>query len=508
MAEKTPAEVNGVIPMAGNVLAFPNTAPEPKKGEQIALSEVISALSFALDLTEDAVPGHAVRSCLLGMRIGRELGLGEEALGELYYALLLKDIGCSSNAGRMCQILGGDDRSAKRAVKTLDWTRFSVAGLKLAWQNALPGGRPWQKALRVVGLGLHRERNNAEIIGLRCERGADIVRKIGLGENCADAIYSLDEHWNGSGYPDHLCGDGAPLLGRILGVAQHLDVFALEQGRRRAIHALVERSGAWFDPELVRVATALNKRGDLWNGCGEPDERMRAMDMEPGAMRMVDPGQVDEVCEAFADVVDAKSPFTYRHSLGVTEMADALALQFGFDGQRRQLIHRAALLHDLGKLGVSNSILDKQGKLDESEWQVVLAHPRLTQQILARIPSFARIATIAGHHHERLDGTGYPDRLKADDLSLDDRIVAMADVYGALSEDRPYRAGLPYEEILDILGKEVPGKLDGACFEALKSAVEGDGFMTAKAEAESNCESPEAWVAEGREGLDTVAAAS
>ena len=98
-------------------------------GERVALSEIVSALSFALDLTEDAVPGHAVRSCLLGMRIGSALGLGETQLGDLYYALLLKDIGCSSNAARMCQILGGDDRKAKREVKTLDWTRLSAAGV-------------------------------------------------------------------------------------------------------------------------------------------------------------------------------------------------------------------------------------------------------------------------------------------------------------------------------------------------------------------------------------------
>ena len=140
--------------------------------ERLALSEVITALSFALDLTEDAVPGHAVRSCLIGMRIGRQLGLPEPELRDLYYALLLKDIGCSSNAARMCKILGADDREAKRRVKTVDWTRISVDGLKLAWVNSLPDANPLEKVMRVVELGLSRDRNNAEVIGLRCERGA------------------------------------------------------------------------------------------------------------------------------------------------------------------------------------------------------------------------------------------------------------------------------------------------------------------------------------------------
>ncbi|MGD0892368.1 MAG: HD domain-containing phosphohydrolase [Terracidiphilus sp.] len=441
-------------------------------GEQIALSEVISALSFALDLTEDAVPGHAIRSCLLGMRIGAALGLSNAQLGDLYYALLLKDVGCSSNAARMCQILGGDDRSAKRSVKTVDWTRVTLEGLGLAWRNALPGASPWRKALRVVEIGFHRERNNAEVIGLRCERGADIVRKIGLGEGCADAIHSLDEHWNGSGYPDHLSGVESPLLARIVGVAQHLDVFAVEESRERAIDTLVERRNTWFDPELVQIAVSLDAGGTLWTGWATSEERARVMDMEPGGALVIGAEEVDQICEAFADVVDAKSSFTYRHSLGVTAVAVNLAEELGLSAERLQLVRRAALLHDLGKLSVSNAILDKPGKLDDAEWQAVRRHPEISQQILERIPSFATIAAIAGRHHERLDGTGYPFRLTAKDLSLEDRIVAMADVYGALSEDRPYRAGLPQDQILAILDAEVPGKLDADCFEALKSFLD------------------------------------
>jgi len=442
--------------------------------ERIALSEVISALSFALDLTEDAVPGHAVRSCLLGMRIGEDLGLARAEMSDLYYALLLKDIGCSSNAARMCEILGGDDRSAKRRVKTVDWTRVTLEGLKLAWQNALPGASPSRKVLRVVKLGLDRERNNREVITIRCERGADIVRKIGLGEGCANAIHALDEHWDGHGYPDRLRGDTAPMLARILGIAQHLDVFALELGRERAIETMIDRSGTWFDPELVRIAVLLHRAGTLWDGIGSRQERVMAIEMEPGATRQISPNQVDRILEAFADVVDAKSPFTYRHSIGVTEAAVALAHHLGLGHQRSSLIRRAALVHDLGKLAVSNAILDKPGPLTDAEWDVVREHPRLSQRILERISSFSRIATIAGRHHERLDGSGYPDRLTAAELTLEDRVVAMADLYGALSEDRPYRAGMRPEQILEILRREVPHKIDPDCFEAMKAVMAND----------------------------------
>lgn len=435
--------------------------------ESLPLSEVVSALSFALDLTEDAVPGHAVRSCLLGMRIGQELGLGEDALAALYYALLLKDIGCSSNSARMHQILGGDDRKSKREVKTVDWTRPTPAGLKMAWANALPHAGIWQRARRLLDLSVHQKRNNAEVISLRCERGAGIVRKIGMSAECADAIYSLDEHWNGSGYPGRLRGEAIPLLARILGVAQHLDVFAGDKDRLTAMETLRQRSGSWFDPELVRVAVALERDGALWAGCGEPDERARAVALEPGNAQTVNAEGADRVCEAFADVVDAKSPFTYNHCLDVAQAAKGIARHLGLEPRERQFIYRAGLLHDLGKLRVPNSILDKPGPLDAAEWQVVREHPLLSQKILERVPAFTGIAAVAGRHHERLDGSGYPFGLKAEQLSLEDRIVCVADVYGALTENRPYRKSLPTEAILAIFRKEVPARLDARCFEAL-----------------------------------------
>ena len=166
-----------------------------------------------------------------------------------------------------------------------------------------------------------------------------------------------------------------------------------------------------------------------------------------------------------------KSPYTFRHSLGVTEVAERIAWNLGLPPARRKLVYRAALLHDLGKLRVPNSILDKPGKLDDAEWAVMREHPMLSQKILERIPSFARIALIAGRHHERLDGTGYPLKLKADTLTLEDRIVAVADIYSALSEDRPYRTAMKKEQIFEILRKEVPHKLDADCFEALIAPI-------------------------------------
>jgi HD domain len=210
---------------------------------QVSLAEIISALSFALDLVEDAKPGHAIRSCLLGMRIGNAMRLSVTDLADLYYALLLKDVGCSTNSRLICDLVGGDDRAIKREAKLQDWTRASFSAVRMMWRNPRAGARLTERLGRLVNMALHQDQCNAQLIGMRCERGAQIVQKIGLGPRTAEAIRSLDEHWNGSGHPDRLTGENIPLLARILNVAQHLDLFAAEQGKDIALDVIIERSG-------------------------------------------------------------------------------------------------------------------------------------------------------------------------------------------------------------------------------------------------------------------------
>ena len=233
------------------------------------------------------------------------------------------------------------------------------------------------------------------------------------------------------------------------------------------MESLKLRTRTWFDPQLVQVAVSLHHTGKLWTGCNTPQERARVIDFEPGTPRTFGQDQIDLLCEAFAEVVDAKSPMTYRHSIGVMQAANAISGKLGLSPERRRAIHRAALLHDLGKLRVPNIILDKPGSLNEYEWRIVREHPLLSQRILERIPSFAAIATISGRHHERLDGNGYPNRLKADQLSLDDRTVTISDVFSTLSEDRPYRERMSLKEIRGVLRFHTPHKLDPTCLDAL-----------------------------------------
>lgn len=442
--------------------------PAASASGTIRLSNVVSALSTALDLTEGQPMGHAIRSCILGMRLAEELQLSPRDRSDLYYALLLKDSGCSSNSARMRQIMGGDDIRAKREVKFEDWTRPSLSGLRFLLRNVLPGRPLWRRLLRSARLGVQQQSNNAKVIGARCERGAQIARKIGMSEGTAEAIRCLDEHWNGAGYPEGRRGQEIPLLARIMSVSQTLEVFATGRSVAEAVATIRDRAGRWFDPEMARAVRTLEKDEALWMKVFSLDARDHVLQMEPGAAISATPERIDSLCHAFAEVIDAKSPYTYYHSLGVAAVAVQIAEGLGLAPETVTMIRRAALLHDLGKLSVSNAILEKPGKLTAEEWEVVKTHPMYTRIILRTIEGFDHLAFVAGAHHERLDGRGYPDGLTAKQLPLTARIICVADVYQALTERRPYRGDMPADVVFGIIEKETPQSLDGDCLAALK----------------------------------------
>jgi putative nucleotidyltransferase with HDIG domain len=455
----------GTAGLQGERLRWAGAGAQP-----LRMADLVSALSYALDLTGGQAQGWAVRTCWIGMRLGQRIGLPEPVQADLYYALLLKDSGCSNNAARVAQIFAADDHEAKRRSLLVDWYGLPYAGLAAALRVA---GREesWPRRLRrVAAMGRRRRRDAREVIALRCERGADIARRMGLSEASALAVHSLDERWDGRGAPDGLRGEAIPLLARILRVAQTLALFpaAPDQGQQ----ALERWRGRWFDPGLVKAARGLGADADTWAGLDAEALRARVIALDPGQALEAGEARLEAVCEAFADVIDAKTPFTYRHSRGVAEAASAIARELGADPATARALRRAALLHDIGKLGVSNRILDKRGPLTESEWAQVKRHPRYTRSILEHVAGWRGLAFVAAAHHERLDGSGYHLGLTAAELPKAARVIAVADVYEALAADRPYRAGLPRDEVVRLLRRETPHALDVECVEALAGAIE------------------------------------
>jgi putative nucleotidyltransferase with HDIG domain len=455
---------------------------EPKAGaitdeasSPIRISEVISALSFALDLTEGQPMGHSVRSCVFGMHIAKEIGLPLELQSDLYYALLMKDAGCSGNSSRMFQILGSDDIKAKRDVKTTDWTRLSWESLQFALAHVRTHAPFIERVRALCDVAINNKRNANEMVRIRCERGSAIARRIGLSENTAAAIHSLDELWNGKGHPAGLRGEEIPQLSRIMNLAQSLDVFCTAYGAAEALEMAAERNGRWFDPDLVKAFRSAAGRPSMWDDAGNAAARVVALEPSERFFGTTSETTLDNICLAFADVIDAKSPFTYRHSLGVADTAVAIARTLSLSDTQVTLIRRAALLHDIGKLSVSNTILDKPDKLTGDEWEVVREHPAYSLKILRRIPGFHHLSEIAGSHHEKLDGSGYFRNKTAEQLSLPARILVVSDIYDALAAQRPYRDALPFEEVMAVMRKDAPRAIDATCFGALMACSDSTG---------------------------------
>ena len=430
---------------------------------QIALSGVIGALSHALDIAEGQRPGHAVRSCLIGMRLAAELDLDAAERPDLFYALLLKDAGCSANAHRMATLFESDDREAKASVKLVDWTGRR-ASLLWALRTAAPGAGLRRRIAVLRALGGEGDVTRS-FMEARCDRGAEIARMLFLSEETAAGIRSLDEHWDGRGMPDGLRGDEIPLAARVLCLAQTIEVFHAHGGVKAARAVAKRRRGRWFDPSLVDAFLRFCGDAEFWAQLEAPD----VSQWEPLELAVAaDDDRLDRIAEAFARVIDAKSPFTARHSQRVGEIADGIAAVLGFDADERQILRRAALLHDIGKLAISNRILDKPGKLSDEEFRAIQTHPVHTLAILERAPCFAALAELAANHHEKLDGSGYPRSLDGADLDLPMRVLAVADVYEALTADRPYRGPLPVDEALAIIDRDVPGRLDATARNALR----------------------------------------
>ncbi len=412
--------------------------------------------------------GHSVRACMIGMRIANEIKLPKAEHTDLYYALLMKDAGCSSNASKLFHILNADEIRAKGDVKTTDWTRVGWESLHYALTHVATGMPFMRRMQRLFEVAATQQRDSCDLVKIRCERGSYIAKQLGFSEAVAAGIYSLDEHWNGGGYPLGLRGDQIPLYARISNLSQTLDVFHTARGPAAAIETARRRSGRWFDPELVNAAASLASRGALWTGIESKDLVQQVLLIEPEEKRITATDEsIDNICQAFAEVIDAKSPFTYRHSNGVADAAMEIGHCFGMGPRDLKMLRRAALLHDIGKLSVPNSILEKPGKLDDNEWKVVRDHPYYTHQILTRIPGFEELSDEAAAHHEKLDGSGYWRGWGADQLSTFSRILAVADIFDALRAKRPYRDSLPLEKVFSIMRADAPRALDLPCLEAL-----------------------------------------
>jgi len=434
---------------------------------QVRLAELVASLSLATDLGLGQPMEHIVRSCALGLRVAEDVGLDESERAVIYYVALLAWLGCHADSHEQAAWFG-DDIEVRQDKHRSDLVGAAMAGFILRHIGA--GEAPMRRARLLVSLVASRGEAVAAMETTHCLIAGAFAMRLGLGTHVRDNLQQVFERWDGKGAPAKLEGDQIALPARIVVLADIVEVFRGLGGTEAAVEVARGRGGGQLDPAL---AEHFCDRADaLLVGLDDTIGWDSVIAGEPALASPISGVDLDAALEAVADFADLKSPYTTGHSRGVADRAAGAARLAGLDESAALELRRAGLLHDIGRIGVSNAIWDKQGPLSDAEMERVRIHPYLTQRTFSRSPRLAQLAEIAAQHHERLDGSGYPRGLSASALSPEARILAAADCYQAMTELRPHRPARTAGDAAVELRKEVKaGRLDRDAVEAVLAAA-------------------------------------
>ncbi len=451
----------------------PNRSTLPRMGigvtPTVSLAELLATLSLGTDLGLDRLTDHVMRQTLVSMRLAELVGMDETERASLYYAGLLAWVGCHVDAYEQARWFG-DDTVFKADARTVNGGG-SLEEMRFMFGH-LGAGRPALErvkiAMSVRGDGWYKAAN--EILVNHTLATDQLGRGLGLDGDVLAIVFHTFERWDGKGAPDGVRGEDLSLGARIIILADVVEVYHRVGGAEAAVDVARERSGSQFDPALVDAFCPA--AGDLFAGIGEESAWDMVMRLEPTAEVRLSGAALDSALEAVADFIDLKSPFTLGHSRGVADLAAAAARDSGLPNEEVVLLRRAGLVHDLGRLGVPNTIWDKPGPLTPPELERVHLHAYLTERTLSFSPALRTLGTIAALHHERLDGSGYPKGLTGDAIGPSARLLAAADCYHALREPRPHRPARAADEAAAVITDEVrAGKLDSHAVDAVLRAA-------------------------------------
>jgi len=451
----------------------------------VRLAELVAVLSLGTDLGLGQPMEHVLRQCLLALRLAERLELDEEERAVLYYTALLAYVGCHVDAHEQAKWFG-DDLVAKGDARLSDLGggRSAVAYLV----GHLGAGRPPLERLRLGLAFLTGEGRRAvdamfENHWIATEA---LARALGLGQPVLDSLAQTFERWDGKGQ-SRTRGADCPLTARVTILVDVVEVFHRLGGVEAAVEAARGRSGTQFDPDLVTLF--VDGASELLDGLDANGTWDAVIDAEPSLHRRIAEPQLEHALEAVAGFTDLKSPYTLGHSRRVADLAATAAENSGLPGEEVRLVRRAGLVHDLGRLGVPNTIWDRAGPLTPGQWERVRLHPYLSERMLGSSSALAPLGAIAGRHHERLDGSGYPRGLHGDALTPAARTLAAADAYAGMTEPRPHRpARTPAEAAAAIRDEVRAGRLDAGAGAAVLAAAghrlprrrEGPAGLTAR----------------------------
>ena len=297
-----------------------------------------------------------------------------------------------------------------------------------------------------------------------------LAEQLGLPESVCDAVAAAYERWDGRGWPGDLEGEQIPLASRVAQLAEYAEVAQRVGGTVSAVSLARERAGKQFDPKLAELLMSSSE--SIFDGLDEVGNWRGVIDAEPGLAVVLSSRQFDRALRAVANFIDLKSPYTLGHAGAVAELAEAAADRLRLSAVEARTLYRAGLVHDFGRLGVSNAIWDKRGPLGAGEWERIRMFPYITERMVRFSDALAPLGQIAVQHRERLDGSGYPRGISGPAISRPARILASADAYQAMREPRPYRPALASEDAAGQLRAEVKaGRLDGEAVDAVLASA-------------------------------------
>jgi HD-GYP domain-containing protein (c-di-GMP phosphodiesterase class II) len=429
---------------------------------RLRLADLLAGLSIASDLGFGLPPETAVRSSVIAMRLARFHGLGEDDVRDAFYTSLLLHVGCPGFSHETAALFGNEFAVTRAAARTnlADPEDYQTTLIPEATRGLQPGSRKLL-AERLVEAGPEfGERYDTA----SCEVASSVARRIGLGPGVERSLYETGEWWNGHGVPQGLEGESIAVGARVARVAADAAVLDDLGGREIAVERLRPRGGSVLDPMLVETLTA--KSYEILDRTGDPRYFLLQEEPEPVAER--DSAELRDIAAAFADVADLKFPALHGHSAGVAALATEAGRRLRLDARTLAELEVAALLHDLGRVAVSNTIWEKPGPLTSAEWEQVRMHAYHSERILATSRTLEALAPIAGMHHERLDGSGYHRGSIRRDQTVSVRILAAADAFQAMTQGRPHRARLPAEKAAEELRRQTrAGLFDGDCTAAV-----------------------------------------
>jgi HD-GYP domain-containing protein (c-di-GMP phosphodiesterase class II) len=436
---------------------------------RLSLAELLAALSLATDLGNGFSYEKTLRTTLLATRLGELAGLAAAELSDTWYTSILRFTGCTAYAHEMGRVFG-DEIATKHTFALVD-PGFPKDAMRGVAKGVGKDEGPLRRARHIVhdmraGMKMHPLMAAAD-----CEAVGRYCRRLAVSHGVASAVVCMFERWDGKGAPRKLSGEAIPMPMRLHHVA-HVAEVHLSIGGRAAATAMIKRGrGGWFDPAITDLF--LENSGDLLAEIEIGSVFETAVAAEPATRLTIGAVQLDDLARTFADFVDLKSPYTLTHSSGVARLAEAAGITAGLAEKDVENLRRAALLHDLGRASVPNGIWDKPGPLSPAERERVRLHAYHSERVLAASPLLASLAPIAGMHHERLDGSGYHRGNSAAGLTMPARILAAADVFHALMEERPHRPAFAPEEATKEIEMMVSGGLLDARAVSAVCAVAG-----------------------------------